>query len=74
MILVFISQEYIASSLVFALGCPATLRDIQAAVCVQLFLVSFQRYNMASRLVGIIARIAFHLGLYRFELCWQKLI
>ncbi|ETS78540.1 hypothetical protein PFICI_10602 [Pestalotiopsis fici W106-1] len=62
---VFLNQGQIASSLVFALECPATLKNIQAAVCVQLFLVSMLRYNMASRLGGIIVRMAFHLGLYR---------
>lgn len=62
---VFLDQRQIASSLVFALECPATLKNIQAAVCVQLFLVSMLRYNMASRLGGIIVRMAFHLGLYR---------
>lgn len=62
---VFANQGQIASSLVFALECPATLKNIQAAVCVQLFLVSMLRYNMASRLGGIIVRMAFHLGLYR---------
>ncbi|KAH8205480.1 hypothetical protein TruAng_000386 [Truncatella angustata] len=52
--LVFLNQEHIASSMVFALGCPASLKSIQAAVCVQLFLVSMLKFNMASRLGGII--------------------
>lgn len=63
--LVFLDQEHIASSLVFALGCPATLENIQAAICIQLFLVSMLQYNMASRLGGIVVRMAFHLGLHR---------
>lgn len=63
--LVFSNQEHIASSMVFALGCPASLKSVQAAVCVQLFLVSMLKFNMASRLGGIIVRMSFHLGLHR---------
>jgi hypothetical protein len=63
--LLFLSQEHIASSLVFTLGCPASLKNIQAATSVQLFLISMLKYNMASRLGGIIVRMSFHLGLYR---------
>jgi hypothetical protein len=63
--LVFLSQEHIATSMVFALGCPASLKSIQAAVCVELFLVSMLKFNMASRLGGIIVRMSFHLGLHR---------
>lgn len=63
--LVFLNPEQIASSMIFALSCPATLKSLQAALCVQLFLVSMLRYNMASRLGGIIVRMSFHLGLHR---------
>lgn len=63
--LVFLNSEHIASSIVFALGCPASLKSLQAVLCVQLFLVSMLRYNMASRLGGIIVRMSFHLGLHR---------
>lgn len=41
--LVFLSQEHVASSLVFALGCPEALRNVQAAVSLQLSLVSMPR-------------------------------
>ncbi|KAH8660245.1 fungal-specific transcription factor domain-containing protein [Xylariales sp. PMI_506] len=63
--LLFLSQDDTASGLVFALGSPASLKGIQAAVCVQLFMVSMLRFNMASRLGGIVVRMAFHLGLHR---------
>ncbi|ETS77722.1 hypothetical protein PFICI_09784 [Pestalotiopsis fici W106-1] len=63
--LVFLNSEHIASSIVFALGCPASLKSLQAVLCVQLFLVSMLRYNMASRLGGVIVRMSFHLGLHR---------
>ena len=63
--LLFFNLEDVASSLVFVLGSPASLKNIQAAVCVELFLVSMLKFNMASRLSGIIVRMAFHLGLHR---------
>ncbi|KAI8296231.1 hypothetical protein K4K56_006203 [Colletotrichum sp. SAR 10_98] len=37
----------------------------QAALAIQLFLVSMLRLNSASRLGGLIVRMAFHLGLHR---------
>ena len=63
--LVFYNLEDIASSLVFILDSPASLKNIKAAVCVELFLVSMLKFNMASRLSGVIVRMAFHLGLHR---------
>ncbi|KAI1076469.1 fungal-specific transcription factor domain-containing protein [Whalleya microplaca] len=63
--LVFLSLDDIASNMVFTLGSPASLKNIQAALCVELFLVSMLKFNMASRLGGVIARMAFHLGLHR---------
>lgn len=63
--LLFLSQEHTSASLVFTLGCPASLKNIQAATCVQLFLISMLKFNMASRLGGIIVRMSNHLGLYR---------
>ena len=44
---------------------PATIQALQAAVSVQLFLVSMLRLNAASRLGGLIIRVAFQLGLHR---------
>lgn len=63
--LLFSSLENVASYLVFLIGAPASLKNIQAAVCVELFLISMLKFNMASRLGGIIVRMAFHLGLHR---------
>ncbi len=63
--LVFLSQEDIASRLVFVVGCPASLKNLQAAVGVTLFLISMLKFNMASGLSGVIVRMAFHLGLHR---------
>lgn len=44
---------------------PATLSGLQAVVCVQLFLISMLRLNVASRLGGLITQMAFQLGLHR---------
>ncbi|KKY20864.1 putative c6 transcription factor [Phaeomoniella chlamydospora] len=44
---------------------PTSIESIQAAVSVQLFLVSMLRHNAASRLGGAIVRMAFQLGLHR---------
>lgn len=63
--LVFLSLDHVASSVLFVLGTPASLKNIQAALCVQLFLVSMLKFNMASRLGGLVVRMAYHLGLHR---------
>lgn len=63
--LVFLSQEDIAARLVFVVGRPASLKNLQAAVGVMLFLISMLKFNMASRLSGVVVRMAFHLGLHR---------
>lgn len=63
--LVFLSQEDVASRLVFVVGCPASLKNLQAAVAAMLFLISLLKFNQASRLSGVIVRMAFHLGLHR---------
>ncbi|KAH7024485.1 fungal-specific transcription factor domain-containing protein [Microdochium trichocladiopsis] len=61
----FLSQADTASGLVFAMESPASVKGVQVALCVQLFLISMLRFNMASRLGGVIVRMAFHLGLHR---------
>ncbi|KXJ90515.1 fungal-specific transcription factor domain-domain-containing protein [Microdochium bolleyi] len=61
----FLSQADTASGLLFAMESPASLKGVQVALCVQLFLISMLRFNMASRLGGVIVRMAFHLGLHR---------
>lgn len=49
----------------FALSQPASIRATQAALSIQLFLISMLCLNAASRLGGLIVRMAFHLGLHR---------
>lgn len=63
--LLFLSQDDISASLAYMLGSPASTSNIQAALCVQLFLISMLNFSMASRVGGIIVRMAFHLGLHR---------
>lgn len=63
--LVFLNLDHVASCVAFVLGTPASLKNIQAALCVELFLVSMLKFNMASRLGGTVCRMAYHLGLHR---------
>ncbi|KAL5322812.1 hypothetical protein ACEPPN_010791 [Leptodophora sp. 'Broadleaf-Isolate-01'] len=42
-----------------------TISGLQAALSVQVFLISILRLNTASRFGGLIVRIAFHLGIHR---------
>lgn len=63
--LVFLSLDHVVSCVTFVLGTPASLENLQAALCVELFLVSMLKFNMASRLGGTIVRMAYHLGLHR---------
>lgn len=63
--LTFLSLDHVASCLLFVLGSPASLKNLQAALCVELFLVSMLKFNMASRLGGTVVRMAYHLGLHR---------
>ncbi|ETI27667.1 hypothetical protein G647_00116 [Cladophialophora carrionii CBS 160.54] len=63
--LVFTSFEEALNSVHAVMSKPATLQALQAAVCVQLFLVSMLRLNAASRLGGLIIRVLFQLGLHR---------
>jgi hypothetical protein len=63
--LVFHTIEEAISSSHFTLYQPASLHATQAALSIQLFLISMLRLNAASRLGGLIVRMAFHLGLHR---------
>ena len=63
--LVFLTVDQLMADAQFAICHPATLKNLQALVAVQLFLVSLLKFNLAARLGGIIARMAFHLGLHR---------
>lgn len=57
-------EEAMASSQ-FALSQPASIRATQGALAIQLFLTSMLCLNAASRLGGLIVRMAYHLGLHR---------
>ncbi|KAG8168190.1 hypothetical protein KVR01_003879 [Diaporthe batatas] len=70
--LVFSSLDHLASSLHFVLGTPASLKNMQAALCVELFLVSMLKFNMASRIGGVAVRMAYHLGLHRCPRRYQN--
>lgn len=63
--LVFRTVDEAVSSSQFALCQPASIRATQAALGIQLFLLSMLCLNAASRLGGLIVRMAFHLGLHR---------
>ncbi|KAH7083352.1 fungal-specific transcription factor domain-containing protein [Paraphoma chrysanthemicola] len=63
--LVFHSYDDAVNSLQHVLSKPTSILGLQAAISVQLFLVSMLRLNAASRLGGLISRMAFQLGLHR---------
>ena len=63
--LVFNTVDDAISCLTPILLQPSTLASLQALVAIQLFLVSMLRLNAASRVGGLITRIAFQLGLHR---------
>lgn len=63
--LVFLHLDHVASCASFVLSTPASLKNMQAALCIELFLVSMLKLNMASRLGGTVVRMAYHLGLHR---------
>lgn len=63
--LVFLNLDHVASCTSFVLRTPASLKNMQAALCAELFLVSMLKLNMASRLGGSVVRMAYHLGLHR---------
>jgi hypothetical protein len=62
---VFPSYDAAVDSLRAILSRPTTILTLQAALSVQLFLVSMLRLNAASRLGGLIMRMAVQLGLHR---------
>jgi hypothetical protein len=63
--IVFRSYGAAVDSLRAILSRPTTMLTLQAALSVQLFLVSMLRLNAASRLGGLIMRMAVQLGLHR---------
>lgn len=63
--LLFSTVDDAVSCSQFALCQPASIRATQAALSIQLFLISMLCLNAASRLGGLIVRMAFHLGLHR---------
>lgn len=63
--LIFGNIDEAIASLTPILLQPSTLPGLQAVVAVQVFLVSMLRLNAASRIGGLVTRIAFHLGLHR---------
>ncbi|RFU23748.1 hypothetical protein B7463_g12591, partial [Scytalidium lignicola] len=63
--LVFNSFNDSIHSIQQALAQESSIESLQAIVSVQLFLMSMLRYNAASRLQGLAARMAFQLGLHR---------
>lgn len=63
--LLFRTVDEAVSASQFALCEPASVRATQAALSIQLFLTSMLCLNAASRLGGLVVRMAFHLGLHR---------
>jgi hypothetical protein len=63
--IVFPSYDAAVDALQHVLIKPTSLLGLQAAISVQLFLVSMLRLNVASRLGGLINRMALQLGLHR---------
>ncbi|KAL2065659.1 hypothetical protein VTL71DRAFT_3329 [Oculimacula yallundae] len=63
--LVFNTIDDTLSCLTPVLLQPSTLASLQALVAMQLFLVSMLRLNTASKIGGLITRMAFQLGLHR---------
>ncbi|OAL06411.1 hypothetical protein IQ06DRAFT_78932 [Phaeosphaeriaceae sp. SRC1lsM3a] len=63
--LIFLSYDAAVDSLHSVLTRPTSILGLQAAISVQLFLVSMLRLNAASRLGGLINRMAHQIGLHR---------
>jgi hypothetical protein len=63
--LVFQTSDDALSALQPLIIQPSSLPGLQAVVSVQIFLISMLRLNAASRLGGLIVRMAFYLGLHR---------
>ena len=70
--LVFSSFDEILDSVQPAITKPATIEALQSVVCAQLFLISMLGLNAASRLGGLIIRMAFQLGLHRCPARFQS--
>lgn len=63
--LVFESFHDAVTSVQAALTAAPSMLSLQAAVSVQLFLISMLRHNAASRVGGIIIRLVFQMGMHR---------
>lgn len=63
--IVFQSYDDAVDCLQHVLTRPTTVMSLQAAISVQLFLISMLRLNAASRLGGLVIRMALQLGLHR---------
>jgi hypothetical protein len=63
--LLYQSIEEAISSLQPLLIHPPSISALQAAVSIQIFLISMLRLNAASRIGGLIVRMSYHLGLHR---------
>jgi hypothetical protein len=63
--IVFSSYDAAVDHLQHVLTKPTSILGLQAAISVQLFLVSMLRLNAASRIGGLINRMALQLGLHR---------
>ncbi|KAG4439781.1 hypothetical protein IFR05_004749 [Cadophora sp. M221] len=70
--LVFNTVDDAISCLAPILLQPSTVASLQSLVAIQLFLVSMLRLNAASRVGGLITRIAFQLGLHRCPSRFQQ--
>lgn len=64
-VLLFDSFEAATESVQGTLSVPTTLKILQAAISVQLFLISMLRHNAASRLGGLVVRMMYQIGLHR---------
>jgi hypothetical protein len=63
--LVFTTFDEALDSVQPALTKAATIKALQSVVCIQLLEVSMLRLNAASRLGGLVIRLAFQMGLHR---------
>ena len=63
--LVFQTYDDAINSVQHAFSQPVSMQSLQAVLSVQLFLVSMLRFNAASRLGGLIIRMALQMGLHR---------
>lgn len=63
--LVFTTFDEALESVQPALTKAATIQALQSVVCIQLLEVSMLRLNAASRLGGLVIRLAFQMGLHR---------